>query len=103
MILLVQWSPEAWLPRVLATEQVSRRVSDGVHVVVPLWPWCREAVLHLTGWRHQGFYGSSSQRARAALSIPDVLARVQKVRGLLLAESNCGIGMVPARDLLLAE
>lgn len=58
---------------------------DGVHVVVPLWPWCREAVLHLTGWRHQGFYGSSSQRARAALSIPDVLARVQKVRGLLLA------------------
>eukprot|EP00904_Undaria_pinnatifida_P013325 jgi/Undpi1/9122/HiC_scaffold_26.g11580.m1 len=39
----------------------------------------REAVLHLTGWRHQGFYGRSSQRARAAMSIPDVLARVQKV------------------------
>ncbi|CAM9885697.1 unnamed protein product, partial [Ectocarpus sp. 8 AP-2014] len=39
----------------------------------------REAILHLTGWRHQGFYGRSSQRARAAVAIPDVLARVQKV------------------------
>ncbi|CAN0526464.1 unnamed protein product, partial [Ectocarpus sp. 12 AP-2014] len=38
----------------------------------------RRAVLHLTGWRHQGFYGRSSQRARAAVAIPDVLARVQK-------------------------
>ncbi|CAM9428680.1 unnamed protein product, partial [Hapterophycus canaliculatus] len=37
----------------------------------------REAVLHLTGWRHQGFYGRSSQRARAAVEIPDVLARVE--------------------------
>ncbi|CBJ29397.1 conserved unknown protein [Ectocarpus siliculosus] len=37
----------------------------------------REAVLHLTGWRHQGFYGRSSQRARAAVAIPDVLARVE--------------------------
>lgn len=48
----------------------------------------REAVLHLTGWRHQGFYGRSSQRARAAMSIPDVLARVEKVsrRDSLTAE-----------------
>ncbi|CAN0369841.1 unnamed protein product [Ectocarpus sp. 6 AP-2014] len=37
----------------------------------------RRAVLHLTGWRHQGFYGRSSQRARAAVAIPDVLARVE--------------------------
>ncbi|CAM9635148.1 unnamed protein product [Ascophyllum nodosum] len=39
----------------------------------------REAVLHLTGWRHQGFYGRSSQTARAATSFPDILTRVQKV------------------------
>lgn len=39
----------------------------------------REAVLHLTGWRHQGFYGRSIQRTRSSIAIPDVLARVQKV------------------------
>ncbi|CAM9852622.1 unnamed protein product, partial [Sphacelaria rigidula] len=39
----------------------------------------REAVLHLTGWRHQGFYGRSIQRTRSSIAIPDVLARVHKV------------------------
>ncbi|CAN0347846.1 unnamed protein product [Discosporangium mesarthrocarpum] len=39
----------------------------------------REAVLHVTGWGHQGFYGKSIQRARASVSIPDLLMRVKKV------------------------
>mmetsp|Transcript_10855 Transcript_10855/g.14112 ORF Transcript_10855/g.14112 Transcript_10855/m.14112 type:complete len:588 (+) Transcript_10855:8-1771(+) len=39
----------------------------------------REAVLHLTGYRHQGFYGKSYQPWQKRISVPDILTRVQKV------------------------
>jgi pyruvate/2-oxoglutarate dehydrogenase complex dihydrolipoamide dehydrogenase (E3) component len=39
----------------------------------------REAVLHLTGYRHQGFYGRAYQPWRERISIPDLLLRVKKV------------------------
>ena len=39
----------------------------------------REAVLHLTGYRHQGFYGRAYQPWRERISIPDLLLRVEKV------------------------
>ncbi|CAM9371066.1 unnamed protein product [Heterosigma akashiwo] len=39
----------------------------------------REAVLHLTGYRHQGFYGKSYQPWRKRIRVPDILARVKRV------------------------
>ncbi|CAM9607954.1 unnamed protein product, partial [Scytosiphon promiscuus] len=36
----------------------------------------RRAVLHLTGYRHQGFYGRSYKKT---ISMPDLLSRVKKV------------------------
>ncbi|CAN0087497.1 unnamed protein product [Phaeothamnion confervicola] len=38
----------------------------------------REAVLHLTGYRHQGFYGRS-YTSKDRVSVPDILMRVKKV------------------------
>ena len=39
----------------------------------------REAVLHLTGYRHQGFYGRSAFMSSRRASMNDILQRVQKV------------------------
>ncbi|EKU20412.1 soluble pyridine nucleotide transhydrogenase stha [Nannochloropsis gaditana CCMP526] len=39
----------------------------------------REAVLHLTGYRHQGFYGKSTFTSSRRSSMNEILQRVQKV------------------------
>lgn len=39
----------------------------------------RESVLHLTGFRHQGFYGRAYQPWRDRISVPDILMSVKKV------------------------
>ena len=42
----------------------------------------REAVLHLTGYRHQGFYGKSAFMSSRRASMNEILQRVQKVEDL---------------------
>jgi NAD(P) transhydrogenase len=39
----------------------------------------REAVLHLTGYRHHGFYGRSHFMSNRRATLNDILQRVQKV------------------------
>ncbi|CAN0421337.1 unnamed protein product, partial [Ectocarpus sp. 12 AP-2014] len=48
----------------------------GVCVHTGTIPSKTEAVLHLTGYRHQGFYGRSYKKT---ISMPDLLSRVKKV------------------------
>ncbi|GAB5035334.1 soluble pyridine nucleotide transhydrogenase [Nannochloropsis oceanica] len=42
----------------------------------------REAVLHLTGYRHQGFYGKSAFMSSRRASMNEILQRVQKVEDM---------------------
>jgi len=58
----------------------------------------REAVLHLTGYRHQGFYGKGSFLANQRVTMDDILNRVRKVED---TEAEASVLCLSARQLMM--